>query len=111
MRRRKGMNMKKNLLFAILILFFAVASAYGASPPADWRSWPSHPRVPTMMPDQIQKLMLDGENVILIYAGFRTDNIICGSVHISYLLTPPFGDGSKVKPVFPKDAWLAAYCP
>jgi len=64
-----------------------------------------------MEAQQIQKLLLNGEKMILIYAGYRTDKIICGSIHIPYDLTPPFGDGRLVNPSFPKDTWLVAYCP
>ncbi|KIH75470.1 hypothetical protein SAMN05660860_03266 [Geoalkalibacter ferrihydriticus] len=99
------------LLLCILLLVAQLASAQMVSAPPDYRSWPSHPRVPTMTPDQIQELMLKGEKLVLIYAGFQTDRVICGSIHIPYQLTPPFGDGTKVQPVFPKDAWLVAYCP
>lgn len=99
------------LSLIFMLSFTGFVQAQVVPTPPDWKEWSTHPKVPTMTADQIQELMFRGEKVILIYAGYRTDKIICGSVHISYTLTPPFNDGSKIHPVFPKDAWLVAYCP
>ena len=97
------------LIFMLSVAGFVHAQVVPAPP--DYKSWSTHPKVPTMSADQIQEIMLSGEKVILIYSGYRKDVSICGSIFISYLLTPPYGDGSKVQPNFPRDAWLAVYCP
>lgn len=95
------------LIFVLSVTGFVHAQVVPTPP--DWKEWSTHPRVPTMTPDQIQQLILRGDNTILIYAGYKTDRIICGSVHVPYNLTPPFGDGRRVNPRFPHDAWLVAY--
>lgn len=104
---------RKMMFFVVLFVFGATTFTYGqvVPTPPNWKEWSTHPKVPTMTADQIQELMFRGENVILIYTGYVKDVSICGSVFISYLLTPPFSDGSKVYPNLPRDAWIVAYCP
>ena len=104
--------MNRNLFFLVFLFYFiGVSNTFAVSAPPDWKNWSTHPRVPTMEASQVQQLLLGGEKMLLIYAGYRTDKIICGSVHVPYTLTPPFNNGSKVQPVFPKDTWLVVYCP
>jgi hypothetical protein len=54
-------------------------------------------------------MLLAGEKMVFIYAGYDTNSIVCGSIFLPYTLVPPFGDGSKVSLNIPKDTWMVAY--
>ena len=95
--------------------FWLICSTALAGPtPPDWKSWDMFPKgsaAPRYTADQIQKLLLSGEKMVLIYAGYRTDTVICGSMYLPYRWVPPVGSGAQVNLNVPKDTWMVAYCP
>lgn len=64
------------------------------------------------MPDQVKRMLKNGEKMVFVYAGYDVDKVLCGSVYLPYTLVPPESDGSRVNlKVFPKDIWIMCYCP
>ena len=79
--------------------------------PANWRKWNNFPKVPRITGKQVKQLLLSGQRVIFIYAGYRIKRTICGSIFIPYNKVPPNASGSSYNLKFPKDTWMLAYCP
>jgi hypothetical protein len=104
---------KKILIISIILLLFGYSSMLQAGKvPANWKNWNRYPDVPRITGEQIKHMMLSGEKIIFIYAGYEIGESICGSIFIPYNKVPPFGSGSGYSNLkFPKDAWLFAYCP
>jgi len=100
-------------IVSMLLLGFCLTSGValaGIAAP-DWKKWDNYPDVQRMTADQIQELLVAGEKIVLIYAGYRTRNIICGSIYLPYTMVPPNASGAAVNLKIPKDTWMVAYCP
>ena len=98
----------------ILLFFVATSPAFGGPVPTNWEKWESFPNAtvaPRFTANRIQELLLAGEKMVFIYAGYKTDKIVCGSIYLPYTWVPPFGSGARVNLNIPKDTWMVAYCP
>jgi hypothetical protein len=91
-------------IFLILILISTVA--YGQE---WWQTWDNYPKVPRITAKEVKNLMLAGEKMVFVYAGYEVDKIVCGSLYIPYTLVPPNSDGSGVNFRVPKDYWIMCY--
>ncbi len=101
--------MRLSILTIILFFLFSLGNASAQGVP-DYKSWDRHPQhMPRITAEEVRQLMLSGENILFVYAGYEVEEVVCGSVFISYLWVPPSGDGSMVRPTFPKDWWVLAY--
>ncbi len=102
--------MQRLVLLLLISCFFAPAGvlAQGVS---NYKEWDNYPDVPRMEAKEVAEIVKRGENVIFVYAGYEIEKTICNSVYIPYTLVPPNGSGGKVRPQFPKDWWVMAYCP
>ena len=101
------------IILLLLVLTFSLPVS-GARVPPDWKQWNAFPKgtdAPRYTADRIQELLLAGEKMVFIYAGYEVDEIVCGSLYLPYTLVPPFGDGARVNLSVPKDTWMVAYCP
>jgi hypothetical protein len=96
----------KSMLAVVLLIF---TFNYADAEEKWWKKWPSHPDVPRITAKEVKALMLAGENMLFVYAGYETKEIVCGSLIIPYTLVPPFDDGSRVKLRIPKDYWIMCY--
>ncbi len=102
-------------LAAVLFIFLflgAASAAFGGPVPPNWKYWDAYPKgaeAPRYTADRIQQLLLAGEKMVFIYAGYETSRVVCGSIYLPYTLVPPFGDGSMVNLSIPKDTWMVAY--
>lgn len=94
-------------LVIFVFLFFGHANAEEKW----WEKWASHPNVPRITAKEVKALMMAGEKILFVYAGYKVNEIVCGSLVIPYTLVPPFGDGSRIKLTIPKDFWIMCYCP
>ncbi len=74
-----------------------------------WQKWNNFPKVPTVTAERVKDMMLAGEKIVFVYAGYKVDEIVCGSSYIPYTKVPPNGDGSKVNFKVPKDYWIMCY--
>jgi hypothetical protein len=106
--------MKVRLAAVIFIILYLGAStaAFGGPVPPNWKNWDAYPKgvkAPRYTAERIQDMLLAGEKMVFIYAGYDTNSIVCGSIFLPYTLVPPFGDGSKVSLNIPKDTWMVAY--
>jgi hypothetical protein len=91
-------------IFLILILISTVAYCQEW-----WQTWDSYPKVPRITAREVKKMMLAGEKIIFVYAGYKVDTVVCGSFYIPYTKVPPNSDGSSVNIRFPKDYWIICY--
>lgn len=101
----------KKILLLFLFLIIAYPAFAGPVPP-NWKSWPTHARNETRIEaSMVAELLTSGEEkIILIYAGYKDVNVICGSIFIPYTSVPPRGSGSRVNfPDVPKDTMMVAY--
>ena len=96
-----------------LLVFLGVTStALGGKTPPNWKEWDMYPRgvdAPRYTAERVQELLVSGEKMAFIFAGYRTDTVICGSIFLPYTWVPPVGNGSKVSLNIPKDTWMVAY--
>ena len=77
-----------------------------------WRKWdafPKDPKVPRITAKQVKDLMLAGEKMVFVYAGYKTREVVCGSFYVPYTLVPPKADGSGVRIRIPKNYWIMCY--
>lgn len=74
-----------------------------------WQKWDSFPKVPKITADRVKSMMLAGEKIAFVYAGYKVDEVVCGSFYIPYTKVPPISDGSKVNFRVPKDHWVMVY--
>lgn len=101
--------MTKILTLMIVGLGLMAGTVLAGVAAPDWKSWDNYPNVQRMTADQIKKLMVAGEEMVFIYAGYRTDKVVCGSMYLPYTAVPPNASGSAVNMRFPKDTWMVAY--
>jgi len=74
-----------------------------------WQTWDNFPKVPRITASEVKKMMLAGEKIVFVYAGYEVDQVVCGSFYIPYTKVPPNSDGSSVNIRFPKDYWVMCY--
>jgi len=74
-----------------------------------WQKWDGNPKVPRITAKEVKNLMLAGEKVVFVYAGYEVDKVVCGSFYIPYTKVPPNSDGSTVNFKIPKDYWIMCY--
>lgn len=74
-----------------------------------WQKWDNYPRVPKKTAKEVKQMMLAGEKIVFVYAGYKVDYIVCGSFYIPYTLVPPHSDGSRVNFKISKDSWVMCY--
>ncbi|MGE4559144.1 MAG: hypothetical protein AB7E77_03000 [Desulfobulbus sp.] len=103
--------MTKILTMMIVGLGLMAGTALAGVAAPDWKEWDAYPNVQRMTAEQIQELLVAGEKMVFIYAGYKTDKIVCGSMYLPYTAVPPNASGSAVNIRFPKDTWMVAYCP
>lgn len=96
------------VLISLLFVFVLTSSQVNAEEQW-WKKWPSHPDVPRITAKEVKALIMAGEKVLLVYAGYKIEKVICGSIVIPYTLVPPNSDGSRVKLRIPKDYWIMCY--
>jgi hypothetical protein len=100
--------MKRNLVSVFLLLFCCLAEANAQE---WWQTWDNYPKVPRISAQEAKQLILAGEKVVFVYAGYEVDEVVCGSFYIPYTQVPPADDGSKVTFRVPRDYWILCYCP
>ncbi|MBU1342648.1 MAG: hypothetical protein KKE44_05095 [Proteobacteria bacterium] len=104
--------MRKYIFILTIVLSFCWSiNANAGKSPSNWKKWDMYPKVPIITGEQVKQLMLSGEKIIFIYAGYEIEKTVCGSIFIPYTNVPPHASGSKYNLKFPKDTWLLAYCP
>jgi hypothetical protein len=74
-----------------------------------WQKWDSYPRVPKITAGEVKNMMLAGEKIVFVYAGYEVDQVVCNSFYIPYTKVPPSSDGSSLTIRFPKDYWIMCY--
>ncbi len=105
--------MKKTvcIISFFLCLFFANSGQGGQK--QWWEKWDAFPKgnkAPRIMPEKVRELMMAGEKVVFVYAGYDVDTVLCGSLYLPYTLVPPESDGSRVNlKLLPKDGWIMCY--
>lgn len=92
------------LIVAMLILISNVAYAQEW-----WQTWDNYPKVPRITAKEVKQLMMVGEKMVFVYAGYEVDQVVCGSHYIPYTRVPPNSDGSTVNFKIPKDYWIMCY--
>lgn len=106
------MKTKAMASFFFLLLFGVASTGMAGKIPSNWKDWNAYPKgadAPRYTADRVQQLLVAGEKMVLIYAGYETDKVVCGSIYLPYTMVPPFGNGSKVNLNIPKDTWMVAY--
>ncbi len=106
--------MKKRISAVLFLLMFlgAASVALGAKTPPNWKEWNMFPKgadAPRYTAERVQELLVSGEKMVFVYAGYQTDTVICGSIFLPYNWVPPVGSGSRVSLNIPKDTWMVAY--
>lgn len=103
--------MRKILTLTLVWLGLTAGSALAGVAAPNWKDWDNYPDATRMTADQVQELLVAGEKMVLIYAGYKTDKIVCGSMYLPYTMVPPNASGAAVNLTVPKDTWMVAYCP
>lgn len=108
---RGGEGMLKRISFRVAgpcVAIFLMCSSVGAGQ-LWWQKWSRYPKVPRVTAGEVKTLMLSGQKMIFVYAGYKVKEVVCGSLIIPYTLVPPYADGSKVKLHIPKNYWIMCY--
>lgn len=92
------------LSFSIAILMYTPGHAQEW-----WQKWDGNPKVPRITAKEVKNLMLAGEKIVFVYAGYEVDQVVCGSYYIPYTKVPPISDGSAVNFKISKDYWIMCY--
>lgn len=101
--------MKRIWLFLMMVCVMGFFEPAGAEE-LWWKKWQAHPKdMPRITAKEVKALMMSGEKILFVYAGYKIDSVVCGSVVVPYTLVPPFGDGSRAKLKIPKDVWIMCY--
>lgn len=95
--------------FVLICFILPILFVSPAHPEQWWKKWDNFPEVPRITGKQIKDLMLAGEKIVFVYAGYKATEVICGSYYIPYTLVPPRADGSKVRIKIPRDYWIMCY--
>jgi hypothetical protein len=99
------------LLVIILCLIFS-SPIHAQKDKKWWEKWdpyPKDPKVPRITAKQVKNLMLAGEKIVFVYAGYKVNEVVCGSFYVPYTLVPPGADGSGVRIKIPKNYWIMCY--
>lgn len=96
------------ILLTVLSLRFTTALAAPAEQKW-WKTWPNYPNVARISADTAKSIVKSGDKVAFVYAGYKKESVVCGSVFVDFMWVPPNGDGSRVKLNLPKDYWLLCY--
>lgn len=96
--------MKPCLIFLVIVLSSSTSLCE-----EEWQKWDSYPKVPRITAQEAKQMMLNGEKMIFVYAGYAVKEIVCGSLYIPYTKVPPSSDGSSVRFPFSKDYWIMCY--
>lgn len=96
------------MTFLVFVLLLSWESTHGKEE-RWWRKWNPRPNVPRITAEQVRGLMLQGQPMAFVYAGYETDRIICNSIIIPYTWVPPQSDGSRIRLKIPKDWWVMVY--
>ncbi len=102
--------MKKTAVIILLVVGIFAQVSLGKEKEW-WEEWDNYPKVPRITAKEVKQLMLAGEKVVFVYAGYEVDTVVCGSLFIPYTKVPPHGDGSSVNISVSKDYWIMCYCP
>ena len=98
------------ILLVIILCFIFLSPVYAQKAQKWWQKWDNFPDVPRITGPEVQKLMLRGERMVFVYAGYEVDDVVCGSLYIPYTLVPPSASGSRIKiKKIPKDWWIMCY--
>ena len=100
---------RKLFCITLLAMVLCVSVAHAKSPKPWWKKWNNFPNAPRITASSMKQLMLAGEKMIFVYAGYKTEKVICGSIFIPYTSVPPNADGSKARLRIPKDYWIMCY--
>ncbi len=106
------MKIKIATIFFLVFVLGLTSVAFGGKTPPNWKEWNMFPKgvdAPRYTAERVQELLISGEKMVLIYAGYKTDTVICGSIFLPYRWVPPISDGSRVSLNIPKDTWMVAY--
>lgn len=76
-----------------------------------WKQWDNYPKVPRITVEEIKKLMIEGQPIAFVYAGYKVNEILCGAAIVPYTWVPPNSDGSRVRLKITKNHWVMVYCP
>ena len=103
----EGGAMKRiGIMVGVLILTLVSNVAYAQ---IWWQQWDNYPTVPKITAGEVKTMMLAGEKIVFVYAGYAVKEIVCGSYYIPYTKVPPNSDGSGVNFKIPKDYWVMCY--
>jgi len=100
------------ITFLIIIVFTASGSVRAQKDKKWYQKWDAYPsdnKVPRIMADQVKQLRLQGAKLVFVYAGYKVNQVVCGSIYIPYTVVPPAADGSRIKLRIPKDWWIICY--
>lgn len=103
----EGGAMKRIMIMLIFLILILISTVAGAQ--EWWQKWDNFPKVPRITAKEVKQLMLSGEKIAFVYAGYEVDDVLCGSFYIPYTWVPPNSDGSNVKLRVPKDYWIMCY--
>ena len=101
--------MKKLIMIPLFFILILGLDWVGAE--EGWQKWDNFPKVPKITAKEVKNLMLAGEKIVFVYAGYEVDQVVCGSYYIPYTKVPPNNDGSTVNFRISKDYWIMCYCP
>jgi hypothetical protein len=102
-------SMKESIIALIFsIIIFTSSSIYAQE---WWQKWDNYPKVPKITAKEVKQMMLNGEKIVFVYAGYEVDKVVCGSFYIPYTNVPPNSDGSMVNFKISTNYWIMCYCP
>ena len=105
--------MKNTIRIILLLLSLCFVNSGLCEEKQWWKKWDAFPKgnkAPRIMPEKVRELMMAGEKVVFVYAGYDVDTVLCGSLYLPYTLVPPQSDGSRVNlKALPKDGWIMCY--
>lgn len=99
------------MVWLVICFFLTTGIALAGRPVPNYKSWDNYPKTPRIDANLVKKLALSGEKMAFIYAGYKTEKIICGSMYLPYTSVPPKSNGASVNLRIPKDTWMMVYCP
>ena len=66
--------MKKSILMILVSLVLALPCHAGSKVPANWKSWNPYPEVSRISAFMVANLLMKGEKMIFVYAGYEKDH-------------------------------------
>ena len=102
--------MKKFVLSLLFLLIVVCPASAGSKVPPNWGAWEVHPEVERISAPMVADLLMKGEKMVFVYAGYKKADVICSSIFMPYNKIPPYEDGSSINmPDFPKDTLMVVY--